>query len=239
MSDVPALDALGREMGAALRRELPALRRRRRAAALAGVLAVAVAVPAAGSATEWAGLAGGQTALPTQVRDGLRLQLQAGRDERGPWRLEIYRAKLAGSGGKVGLCVFVSREGGGTGRCLPSARVGRLVDAGQDAMVGVAAGVVRGPVARVEVTLERYDRIGRRVVAAIPAPSPSGALAARGLPEDLRPFAVVARGDETTVGGLRALDADGTTIATSGRPAPSAPRLEAVPSPVPTADPRP
>lgn len=239
MSDVPALDALGRDMGAALRRELPGLRRRRRIAALAGVLAVAVAVPAAGSATDWAGLAGGQTALPTQVRDELRLQLQAGRDEQGSWRLEIYRARLAGSGGKVGVCVFVSREGGGTGRCLPAARVGRLVDAGQDPMIGVAAGVVRGPGARVEVTLERYDRSARRVVAVIPAPAPSRALAARGLPKELRPFAVVARGDETTVAGLRALDADGRTIATSGRPAPAAVGRKAVPSPVPAVEPRP
>lgn len=238
MSELTPLDTLGRDLDAALRRELPVVRRRRRIAAVAGALALAFAVPAAGTVTDWAGLAGGETALPTQVADGLRLPLAGGTDARGPWRLDVYRATLQGAGGRVGMCVFVTRSLGGTGRCLAPDAPGELVDPGRDPQVAIAAGVVRGRVARVEVTLARYDGKHRRVVAVGPSPAPADALQGRGLPTDLRPFAVVPPPGSVVL-GVRALDATDRTLEIAARPAAPAPKVRARPSPIPAPAPRP
>jgi hypothetical protein len=156
MSEIPALEALGRDLGAALRRELPGVRRRRRMGLVAGLLTVIAAVPAAGTVTDWAGPAGGETPLPTQVRSDLRVVLADGRDARGPWRLEAYRAQVEALDGRVGVCVFLSRRDGGTGRCAPESRLGPIVDTGQDFEVGLVGGVVRSAVVRVEVALEPF-----------------------------------------------------------------------------------
>lgn len=236
MSD--PLDRVGAELGAALRRELPRVRRRR-AAVTAGVLAVVVAVPAAGAVTGWAGLAGGETPLPTQVPDGLRLQLAGARDEQGPWRLEVYRAALAGTSGRIGVCVFVSRDWGGAGRCVSGADLGALTDAGPDAQSRVGGGIVRADVDRVEVTIDRFDGSSSRVVALTPTPAPAETLKRRGLPTGLGSYAVVLSRDEYTVAGVRALSGDGRTLAVSGSPAPAAPALQPRPSPALAEDPTP
>lgn len=242
MSEIRALDRLGEQLGTALRRELPGVRRRRRALLTAGVLSVLLAVPAAGTVTEWAGLAGGETALPTQVREQLRATLHEGRDDRGRWRVEAYRAKLSSQGATVGVCVFASRRDGGSGRCVPEDRLGALTVAsgGEVGFVGIAGGVVREPVARLEVTLRSYTQpVLREVVALTPAAAPADALRARGLPDDLRPFAVLFTrvGAETT--GIRALDQAGRTVAVFGRPARPAPSVAARPSPITAPEVRP
>lgn len=242
MSEIAALDRLGEQLGAALRRELPGVRRRRRALLAAAVLSVLVAVPAAGTVTEWAGLAGGETALPTQVREQLRVTLHDGRDERGRWRVEAYRAKLSSQDAGVGICVFASRRDGGSGRCVPEDRIGALMVAsgGDVGFAGIAGGVVREPVARLEVTLRSYTQPAvRDVVAITPAAAPGDGLRARGLPDDLRPFAVLFSrvGAETT--GIRALDQAGRTIAVFGRPARPAPSVTARPSPITAPEVRP
>lgn len=217
MSD--PLDRVGTELSEALRRELPRVRRRRRVAAVASLLAAAVAVPATGAVTNWAGLAGGETPLPTQVPGELRLQLAGARDEAGPWRLDVYRAALGGTRGRIGVCVFVSRETGGGGRCVATADVGPLVDAGLDQQARVAGGIVRSAVDRVEVTIDRYEGGRSRVVALTPKDAPEGELARRALPAGLGSYAVVLDRDEGSVAGVRALAADGRTVATAGRPA--------------------
>lgn len=237
MSGVDPLDALGRELSSALRRELPRLRRRRRVTVAATVLALAAAVPATGAVTDWAGLAGGETPVPTQVPPGLRLQLAGAADEGGRWRLEVYRAALGGGG--VGLCVFLSRETGGTGRCTAEGSLGSLVDAGDDPQVRVGGGIVRGPVARVELAVARQDARPGRVVAVTPARAPAAELSARNLPGDLRSYAVVLDREERGVQGVRAVDLAGRTIATSGRAAPAAPRTPSRPSPVLLEEPTP
>ena len=242
MSEIAALDRLGEQLGAALRRELPGVRRRRRALLAAAVLSVLVAVPAAGTVTEWAGLAGGETALPTQVREQLRVTLHDGRDERGAWRVEAYRAKLSSQDAGVGVCVFASRRDGGSGRCVPEDRLGALTVAsgGDVGFAGIAGGVVRDPVFRVEVTLRSYTQPRvRHVVAITPAAAPGDVLRARGLPDDLRPFAVLFTrfGADTT--GIRALDQAGRTLAVFGRPARPAPSAAARPSPITAPEVRP
>ncbi len=242
MSEIAALDRLGEQLATALRRELPAVRRRRRALLGAAVLSVLVAVPAAGTVTDWAGLAGGETALPTQVREQLRATLHEGRDERGRWRVEAYRAKISSEDGDVGVCVFASRRDGGSGRCVPEDRIGALTIAsgGDVGFAGIAGGVVREPVARLEVALRSYRRpVVREVVAIIPAVAPADVLRARGLPDDLRPFAVLFTrfGAETT--GVRALDRAGRTVAVFGRPARPAPSVAARPSPITAPEVRP
>jgi hypothetical protein len=242
VSQITALDRLGEQIGTVLRRELPAVRRRRRALLIAGVLSVLVAVPAAGTVTDWAGLAGGETALPTQVREQLRATLHEGRDERGRWRVEAYRAKLSSQGGSVGVCVFASRRDGGSGRCVPEERIGALTVAsgGDVGLAWIAGGVVRDPVSRVEVTLRSYTQpTVSEVVAITPAAAPADALRARGLPDDLRPFAVLFTrvAGETT--GIRALDQAGHTVAVFGRPARPAPSVAARPSPIPAPEVRP
>lgn len=241
MSDIAALDRLGADLGTALRRELPGLRRRRRVTLAASMAAALVAIPAAGAVTNWAGLAGGETALPTQVRAGLRVTLTAGRDERGPWRLDAYRAAIGGSPGAVGTCVFVSREVGGSGRCLATARLGALTiaDSGFGGFTGIVGGVVRDPVARIELTLRPSG--GRRVdVRAItPGTAPASTLRARGLPTDLRPFAAVLTQPQREAVGIRALDAAGRTVTVVGRSAPARPGTPAHPSPFAVSEVRP
>ena len=239
MSDFAPLDELGRALAAALERDAPRIRRRRRVVAAAVALSVAVAIPAAGAVSGWAGLAGGETPLPTQVPDGLRVGLAGASDARGPWRLEAYRAALAGSGGRVGTCVFATRTSGGTGRCLARGAMGLLVDTGQDPVVAVAAGVVRGAVARVEVTVTRDDGERGRVIAVTPASAPADRLAARDLPADLRAYAVVLDDDERGPVGVRALAPSGQTLAVSGKPAPASPRAPARPTPFAAERPRP
>ena len=241
MNQIAALDRLGEQIGTALRRELPMVRRRRRALLIAGVVSVLVAVPAAGTVTDWAGLAGGETALPTQVREQLRATVHEGRDERGRWRVEAYRAKLSSQGG-VGVCVFASRRDGGSGRCVPEDRIGALTVAsgGDVGFEGIAGGVVRDPVSRVEVTLRSYTQPAViEVVAITPAAAPADVLRARGLPDDLRPFAVLFTRLASETTGIRALDQAGRTVAVFGRPARGAPSVAARPSPVPAPEVRP
>lgn len=225
------LERAGRELGAALQRELPRLRRRRRVTVLASLITVAIAVPATGAATNWAGLAGGETPLPTQVPDVLRLRLAGARDASGPWRLEVYRAALGGTSGRVGVCVFLSRETGGSGRCVATENVGPLVDAGLDPQVRVAGGIVRSEVDRVEVSIDRNGGGRSRTVALRPKGAPADELARRDLPAGLRSYAVVLAPDEAAVAGVRALDARGRTVVTTGRPAPENPAATATPSP--------
>jgi len=234
MSQIPALDRVGEQLADGLRRELPVVRRRRRVLLAASVLSAAIVVPAAGTATNWAGLAGGQTALPTQVAPQLRATLAEGRDARGRWRVEAYRAAISDLGGTIGVCVFASRRDGGGGRCVPEARIGPLTVAadGNEPFGAITGGVVRGDVRRVEVSLRSYQhRHLRKVVAVAPAAAPRAALRARGLPDDLRPFAVL-RAELSVVTGLRGVDAAGRTVAVFGRPAPPAPAIAARPSPV-------
>lgn len=242
MSQVPALDRLGEQLGTAVRRELPRVRRRRRALLTAVVLSGLVAVPAAGTVREWAGLAGGETALPTQVREQLRATLHEGRDEGGRWRVEAYRAKLSSDGGVVGVCVFASRRDGGGGRCMPEDQIGALTVAtgGDVGFAAIAGGVVRDPVTRVEITLRSYTRPPmREVVAVTPAVAPGGPLRARGLPEDLQPFAILFARSGAEIVGLRALDDSGRTVAIFGRPARPAPSVASRPSPITAPEVRP
>ncbi|MCA1569052.1 MAG: hypothetical protein LC798_01775 [Chloroflexi bacterium] len=239
MSQIPALDRVGEQLADGLRRELPVVRRRRRTALVGGLLSVAIVVPAAGTATKWAGLAGGETALPTQVVPQLRATLAEGRDARGRWRVEAYRAAISDLGGTIGVCVFVSRRDAGGGRCVRESRLGPLTVAadGDDALSAIAAGVVRGEVTRVEVTLRSQERPRTRsVIAVIPAPAPRGALRERGLPQDLRSFAVLLSRLPSEVSGIRALDADGQTLAVAGQPAAAAPAIAARPSPISAAE---
>lgn len=230
MTEILALDVTGARLGLALEQRLPEVRRtRRRRSWLAGVAgALIIAAPAAGTATDWAGLAGGETALPTQAAPGLRVTLLDFGEARIGGRLEAYRARLADDG-RTGLCVFLSGPRGGAGRCVPENEVGDAVLTGGDLLAGGTGGVLRGRAVRAEVTVR--DRPGRpaRVVAVAPAAAPVRALRARALPEDLRPFAVV--GPLLTV-GVRVLDADGRTLAQDGRPAPPRPDLPAQRSPL-------
>ena len=239
MSQIPALDHVGEQLAAGLRRELPRVRRRRRSALVGGLLSVAIVVPAAGTATKWAGLAGGETALPTQVAPQLRAMLAEGRDARGRWRLEAYRAAISDLQGTVGVCVFVSRRDTGGGRCVRESRLGPLTMAadGDDALSAIAAGVVRAEVTRVEVTLRSQERPRTRgVVAVTPARAPRAALRERGLPQDLRPFAVLLSRLPSEVTGIRALDGHGQTLAVAGQPATAAPAIAARPSPMSAAE---
>ncbi|MDP2710710.1 MAG: hypothetical protein Q8O56_05790 [Solirubrobacteraceae bacterium] len=242
MSEIAALDRLGDQLGTALRRELPAIRRRRRTLLAASLLSIAIAVPAAGAATNWAGLAGGETALPTQVRPELRATVAGGRDAGGRWRVEAYRAAIGGRGSTVGVCVFASRRDGGGGRCVPDDGLGPLTVAsgGDVGFAGVAGGVARGDVTRVEVTLQSYERPrARTVVAVTPGRAPRAALRARDLPEDLRPFVVLFTRFASQAVGMRALDEAGRTLAVSGRPAAAAPAARARPSPITAPEVRP
>lgn len=245
MSEIRALDELGVSVGSALRRELPRVRRRRRLVTASVLASVVVAVPAAGTATNWAGLAGGETPLPTQVDAATRATLVSGTDARGGWRVEAYRAELSGRPGTVGVCVFASRRDGGAGRCVPAEKLGPLSAAGDASVTlgGLVGGVVRDGVTRVEVTIRPYEAgAGRqaRVVAVTPAAADAAVLRARDLPGDLRPFAVLV---DTAYGGLpvgvRALDADGRTLAVSGRPAPARPQVVAGRSPLSVKEVRP
>lgn len=235
MTAIPALDRLGDQLGAALRRELPSVRRRRRTLLVTGVVSVLAAVPAAGTATDWAGLAGGETALPTQVREQLRATLDEGRDERGRWRVDAYRAAIGSDGAAVGVCVFVSRRDGGGGRCLPEDRIGALTVAsdGDSGFAAITGGVVRDPVTRVELTLRSHTNARRREVIAIaPGRARRAVLRERGLPDDLRPFVVLFTRYGSRTAGIRALDDAGRTIAVFGRPARPAPAVKARPSPI-------
>lgn len=140
------------------------------------------------------------------------------------------------------MCVFASRRDGGAGRCVPEDRIGALTVAsgGDVGFAGIAGGVVRDPVSRVEVTLRSYARPRvREVVAITPAAAPADALRARDLPDDLRPFAVLFTrfGAETT--GIRALDEAGRTVAVFGRPARTASSVAARPSPITAPEVRP
>lgn len=243
MSQIPALDDLGTAMGAALRRELPGVRRRRRWLAASAIASVLVAVPAAGTATQWAGLAGGETPLPTQVNAATRATLAAGTDTRGSWRIEAYRAAIGGQPGTIGVCVFASRRDGGAGRCVPTDKLGPLSSAGESSVTlgGLVGGVVREAVTRVEVTVRPYEP-GRPsgVVAVTPAPADPAMLEARDLPQDLRPFVVLV--DAQFAGlpvGVRALDAGGRTVAISGRPAAARPQVPARSSPLTVKEVRP
>lgn len=235
MSEIRALDELGVTVGAALRRELPRVRRRRRLVTASVLASVVVAVPAAGTATNWAGLAGGETPLPTQVDPATRATLASGVDSRGGWRVEAYRAALSGRPGTVGVCVFASRRDGGAGRCAPADELGPLSSAGESSATlgGLVGGVVRDGVTRVEVTVRPYEAGGpTRVVAVTPAVADADALRARDLPADLRPFVVLV--DPLSGGlpvGVRALGADGRTLAVSGRPAAARPQVVAGRSP--------
>ncbi|PTL59033.1 hypothetical protein [Paraconexibacter algicola] len=228
MSGIGALDRLGEQLGDAVRAERRAGRRRRRLVGSVAAAALAVAVPAAGTATEWAGLAGGETPLPVQVADGGRATLAAGVDGRGAWSVEAYRAALSGRSA-VGVCVFTVRRDTGAGRCAPVERLGPLTTSLDAAAAqGLVGGTVRGPVSRVEVTVTRSVTPTVRVIATTPPAPEADLLRARDLPDDLRAF-VVLLGDRDLVGvrGVRALDRRGATVALAGRPAPPAPSAPA------------
>ena len=227
MSDIPTLDAYGERLATALRRSAPGIRRRRRVATVTALL-----VPAAGTATDWAGLAGGETALPTQIGGELRVTLSEGRDARGRWRLEAYRAALGQQRGAVGVCVFVSRDSGGSGRCAPGSRLPALNVASASGEPGVVAGTVGAAVARVEITIRSLDRTGRRRVLAVsPAPAPTELLRERALPVTLRSFALALPDRQSDATGIRAVDEAGRTVGRVGRPAPPAPAVRASLSP--------
>lgn len=221
MSTIPAMDRMGAELEAALRRReraRPWWRTRR----LLGVLAAlaVVAVPAAGSQVDWAGLVNGETALPTQAGPDVRTVLASGERHRASaWQLVVYRARIATADGTgpVGLCTYVTLPlaASGSGRCTANAaRAPALLVASRGDSVGVLAGVVGARAARVELTL----RDGRRLAVAPQTPDPA-LLVKRALPAPLRFFVV----DVTSHGtaqlvGVRVLDRAGEEIARSGRP---------------------
>jgi hypothetical protein len=228
VSGIPALDRYGERLGEALVDRAPRLRRRRGATALAVVVAATIAVPAAGTVARWAGLAGGETALPAQLPPEARTALLRSTDGRGAWTLEAYRAALGGGDGRIGVCVFLSWASGGSGRCVPADAVPEAIVASTGTERGVVAGVVRDAGARVEVTLRRGDR--SRVVALRPAVAPAAALQDRELPPDLLGFALEV-GPQSEVLGVRVTRADGTTLARVGTPAAPDPAVPAQRSP--------
>ncbi len=230
MSSIPALQRMGADLEAALsRRPRPAWWRAHPLLAVLAATAV-VAVPAAGSQVEWAGLVNGETALPTQASPGVRTVLSSGdRYRSNAWQLVVYKARIgnAASDGPVGLCAYVtlSIQSSGSGRCTrDTAMTSLLVVSGGDT-TGVVAGLVDGRATRVELTLGD----GRRLAVAPQMPAPA-LLRDRGLPAGLRFFAADfaepnARGAPSLAGTL-VRDGTGAELARSGRP-------EAVPSSAP------
>lgn len=220
MSAIPALDRMGAELEAALRQP-PRRRAWWRAHPLPATVAVLalLALPAAASRVDWAGLVDGETALPTQARAGVQTVLADGDPQRADaWRFVVYKARIgtADGAGPIGLCTYVTLRFGasGSGRCRPSLRPPALLVASRGDALGVLAGLVGAGAARVELTL----RDGRRLALAPQEPDRT-LLRRRGLPDGLAFFAVdVAAHGTARLAGVRVLDGAGGELARSGRP---------------------
>lgn len=221
---IPALDRMGADLERALVRRPRRHLRLRPALAAVGVCA-ALAVPAAATQIDWARMVDGETALPTQAPAGVKAVLARGDDRTfREWRVVAYRARLAGSGGAIGLCAYVVGLDGGTGRCVPrTAAPALLVASGDAGTTGVIAGLASAGTERVELTM----RDGRSLAVAPQAPDPE-MLREGGLPADLR-FFVVRAAPGAALAGAVARDSSGRELGRSGRPSrlpPSAPLLE-------------
>ena len=217
---IPALDRMGADLEAALRRSpRRPWWRAHPAIALLAVVAV-VAAPAAGSRVDWAGLVSGETALPTQAGSGVRTLLASGdRYRADAWQLVVYKARIASAdgAGPVGLCSYVALtiDGTGAGRCARTAeRAPELLVSSRGDGTGVIAGLVSARAARVELTLAD----GRRLALA-PQTLDAATASRRGLPDGLRFFVVdVAEFGRARLRGARVRDAVGHELARSGRP---------------------